>query len=90
MGRFGIGARVRDIEGDLGTIIDKKPGVRLVRYDKPGFGEPWWRKALLKPVAFQLELGKSYVDRDGTQHGPLIANQDGQWVGTHTFIYDGR
>ena len=32
MGRFGIGARVRDEDGDEGVIIDKRKGEREVRY----------------------------------------------------------
>ena len=50
MGKFGIGARVSD-DGDLGTIIDKRPGERLVKFDEPAFTTRWWKKGWLKAVA---------------------------------------
>lgn len=34
MGKYGIGARVRDDDGDEGVIIDKRKGERRVRYDE--------------------------------------------------------
>lgn len=40
MGRFGIGARVRDWQGDLATVIENpKDGTRVVRYDNPLFNQ---------------------------------------------------
>lgn len=46
MGKFGIGARVKDYEGDAGTIVDKRKGERLVDYDS-GLGKVWRPKSSL-------------------------------------------
>lgn len=35
MGRFGIGARVRDTDGDEGVIVDKRKGERATRPRHP-------------------------------------------------------
>jgi hypothetical protein len=44
MGKFGIGARVRDDGGDDGVIVDKRKGTRLVKYDYEPFGSIWQYK----------------------------------------------
>lgn len=53
MGKYGIGARVRDEDGDEGVVVDKRKGERLVgeyggKYTD-GF-TMWWDKAQLTPV----------------------------------------
>lgn len=72
MGKFGIGARVRDRGGDEGVIVGKEKGERNVRYDDvENFNDPiWWPKGALEAVELRLEYGKTYVDREGIEHGP--------------------
>lgn len=49
MGKFSIGARVRDNGGDEGVIVAKRKGERLVEYDD-GFGRYWNWKDHLTPI----------------------------------------
>lgn len=42
MGKFKIGARVVDSDGDTGTIIGKRKGERQVRYDNPAYRQDGW------------------------------------------------
>lgn len=49
-GKFGIGACVRDIDGDVGVIVDKFKGKRLVKYDSFGGCELWQAKDDLEVV----------------------------------------
>lgn len=57
MGKYGIGARVRDCEGDLAEIIDKRKGQRQVHYDDQQYGDTWWAKAELTPIAGKFKVG---------------------------------
>ncbi len=72
VGKFGIGVRVVDDEGDVGVIVGKRKGERQVDYDR--YGELWWPKGLLAVAAndnagqageLKLEAGKFYRTRDG-------------------------
>jgi hypothetical protein len=77
MGRFGIGARVRDKDGDEGVIVGKRNGEREVEYEGDWFGggmRLWSPKAELTAVRPKLEIGKTYVDRTGDVRGPLKVN----------------
>lgn len=47
MGKFGIGARVRDREGDEGVITAKRKGERYVLYDDTDYGSIWNAKERL-------------------------------------------
>ena len=47
MGKFHIGARVRDDDGDEGVILDKRKGERLVQHDDPDYGTMWRPKERL-------------------------------------------
>lgn len=47
MGKFGIGARVRDDGGDDGVIVEKRKGMRLVKYDYELYGTIWNQKDTL-------------------------------------------
>jgi hypothetical protein len=58
MGKYGIGARVRDNDGDEGVIVGKRKGERKVRYDGMTGGRSWlngealwWDKSSLTPIA---------------------------------------
>jgi hypothetical protein len=50
MGRYGIGARVKDPDGDEGVIVAKRKGERQIEYVK-GYGNLWWDKPELTPIA---------------------------------------
>lgn len=51
MGKFGIGARVKDGSGDLATIIDKRKGERFLHWDdQVRFTDCWWSKSELNLV----------------------------------------
>lgn len=73
MGRFGIGARVRDRDGDEVTITGKRKGEREVVYDPGGpLGfRMWWPKAMLtaidhvpvEPCAEKVEVAFEVGDR---------------------------
>jgi len=52
MGKFGIGARVRDTDGDEGVVVNKRKGERQVQYDK--FSDDfwmWWKKSELTAIS---------------------------------------
>lgn len=81
MGRFSIGARVRDRDGDLAEVIGKpRKGWREVRYsgDKLDGLTCEWQKSDLEVVdpadiaPFTLEAGKFYRTRDGRKVGPMV------------------
>lgn len=55
MGKYGIGKRVRDDDGDEGVIINKRKGERLVEYDNTDFDDIWWPKKQLTPAAAKVE-----------------------------------
>lgn len=42
MGKYGIGARVRDDDGDEGVIVGKRKGERQVEYDRYSSAGPFW------------------------------------------------
>ena len=92
MGKFDIGARVRH-DGDVCEVIGKpEKGKRELRvlggkHDGMVF---WAPKSELEVVGVRLEIGKTYVDRDGVQHGPLVKNTSDPWVGTHPFALGDR
>lgn len=54
MGKFGIGARVRDNDGDPGEIVDKRKGERLVRYDDTDYGSLWQLKGRLSALPLEV------------------------------------
>lgn len=85
MGKFDIGKRVHDGEEE-GVIISKRKGQREVRYLEGFYAglEVWQNKSDLTAVPLRLEYGKSYVDRSGYEHGPLIENY-GSARDTHPF-----
>ena len=63
MGKFDIGKRVRDDDGDEGVIVAKRQGEREVRYDAP--------------LGFEVWVGKSCLTAIGsTVSGKIIASND--------------
>lgn len=58
MGKFKLGARVRDAEGDIGEIVSKRKGERLVRYEDTDYGELWNTKDRLTVVDEPGESGE--------------------------------
>jgi hypothetical protein len=66
MGKFGIGARVADGDGDEGVIIEKRPGgERLVRYDEACFSDVWLKKKHLTPIAANDDAVAEPVSAEG-------------------------
>lgn len=50
-GKYKIGARVRDEDGDEGVIVGKRKGERQVKYDRMPFaGGFWFPKSFLTPI----------------------------------------
>lgn len=73
MGKYGIGARVRDKDGDTGTVVDKEKGRREVRYDSEAFCNTWWSKSELTPLPaasteWQPKVGQRVLTH-GRGHG---------------------
>ncbi len=82
MGKYGIGKRVRDDEGDEGVIINKRKGERLVEYDDVAYGAIWRKKIYLTPVgadapSITVEAGKYYKAINGDTIGPMRHQGDG-------------
>lgn len=81
MGKYGIGKRVRDSEGDEGVIVEKLKGERRVEYDDVAHGKIWWSKKSLTPIgdepALQVVVGKFYKASNGEKIGPIRTQNDG-------------
>ena len=85
MGKYGIGVRVSDPDGDEGVIIDKRKGERLVRYDaERELPDIWWLKSDLAVVEPKkpLKVGDRVI-----AHGRAWGDTDD--VGTVFSVVDG-
>lgn len=79
MGKLKLGARVRDAEGDIGEIVSKRKGKRLVRYEDTDYGELWNTKDRLTVVDEPGESGE--VVPAATFHkGDRAISQNGDYV----------
>ena len=88
MGRFGIGARVRDSGGDEGVVTAKKKGERLVKYDFELFGSIWNTKGNLTALAdndnISPETSESAYSGDVVARGKFVNTPSGD-----TAVVDG-
>jgi len=71
MGKFGIGARVRDLDGDIGVIVEKPyKGARTVEYNDtphltPGFLMTWLKEELTPVEAPVVAEATTWVPKVG-------------------------
>lgn len=93
MGKYGIGARVRDDDGDEGVIVDKRKGERLVRYDKGWTGELWRTKSEIEVVPANDDASAALAADAKFKVGDRVRFTaecpTGWWFGPHTAHTEG-
>lgn len=85
MGKFGIGVRVVDSDGDAGVIVGKRKGEREVRYDEL-YGVQWRPKSELTVEVVEVEVATAWVPKVGDRVRHRLGDADVRAVDSNVLI----